>query len=119
LEFLWSESFVTSEPGKARSLRLKDMAQAVRRAVVEIPLFGSIPAGFGAGDFSPFRHITRCSRPVHEVNTRRFRQLPEKIVAQPLDQRLRIRPKTLPLRLHGLAFPQGQYHMIDKRGRTY
>jgi repressor LexA len=32
---------------KARSLRLADGARAIRQAVVEIPLFGSIPAGFG------------------------------------------------------------------------
>jgi repressor LexA len=31
---------------KARSLRLADGARAIRQAVVEIPLFGSIPAGF-------------------------------------------------------------------------
>ncbi len=37
-----------SEPGKARSLRLKHAVHAVRRAVVEVPVFGSIPAGFGA-----------------------------------------------------------------------
>jgi repressor LexA len=36
-----------SEPGKARSLRLADSLKAVRRTVVEIPLLGSIPAGFG------------------------------------------------------------------------
>jgi repressor LexA len=38
---------LASDPGKARSLRLVDVAQVVRRVVVEIPLFGSIPAGFG------------------------------------------------------------------------
>src|SRR3989449_5213200 len=48
IEALIRKGRLTSEPGKARSLRLKDAAQAVRRAVVEIPLFGSIPAGFGA-----------------------------------------------------------------------
>lgn len=35
------------EAGKARSLRFVDGARLVRQAVVEIPLFGSIPAGFG------------------------------------------------------------------------
>jgi repressor LexA len=36
-----------AEDGKARALRLADAFQPVRRAaVVEIPLFGSIPAGF-------------------------------------------------------------------------
>src|ERR1041385_4081237 len=48
IEVLIRKGWLTSEPGKARSLRLKDSAQAVRRAVIEIPLFGSIPAGFGA-----------------------------------------------------------------------
>jgi len=35
------------QTGKARSLRLADGARALRQAAVEIPLFGSIPAGFG------------------------------------------------------------------------
>lgn len=36
------------EPGKARSLRLADAFPAPRRrAVAHVPLFGSIPAGFG------------------------------------------------------------------------
>jgi repressor LexA len=48
IETLIRKGWLTSEPGKARSLRLKNSAQAVRRAVVVIPLFGSIPAGFGA-----------------------------------------------------------------------
>lgn len=48
IEVLIRKGWLASESGKARSLRLKDVAQAVRRAVVEIPLFGSIPAGFGA-----------------------------------------------------------------------
>src|ERR1051325_3123668 len=45
IEMLIRKGWLTSEPGKARSLRLKDTAQTVRRAVIEIPLFGSIPAG--------------------------------------------------------------------------
>lgn len=47
IEVLIRKGWLTSEPGKARSLRLKDSAQTVRRAVIEIPLYGSIPAGFG------------------------------------------------------------------------
>ena len=47
IEALIRKGWLASEPGKARSLRLMDVAQAVRRAVIEIPLFGSIPAGFG------------------------------------------------------------------------
>jgi len=35
------------QTGKARSLRLADGARSLRQAAVEIPLFGSIPAGFG------------------------------------------------------------------------
>ncbi len=39
---------LVAEPGKARSLRLAAAFQSPRRvAVVDIPLFGSIPAGFG------------------------------------------------------------------------
>src|SRR5262245_5264853 len=48
IEALIRKGWLASEPGKARSLRLMDAAQAVRRAVVEIPVFGSIPAGFSA-----------------------------------------------------------------------
>jgi repressor LexA len=47
IEALIRKGWLASERGKARSLRLKDVGEAVRRAVVEIPLFGSIPAGFG------------------------------------------------------------------------
>lgn len=48
IEALIRKGWLTSEPGKARSLRLADAAQTVRRAVFEVPVFGSIPAGFGA-----------------------------------------------------------------------
>ena len=48
LEALIRKGWLASEPGKARSLRLQNATPAVRRAVVEIPLFGSIPAGPGA-----------------------------------------------------------------------
>ena len=47
VEALIRKGWLASEPGKARSLRPTDTLAAVRRAVVEIPLFGSIPAGFG------------------------------------------------------------------------
>ena len=46
IEAIIRKGWLASEPGKARSLRLKN--GPARRAVVEIPLFGSIPAGFGA-----------------------------------------------------------------------
>ena len=47
IEALVRKGWLASEPGKARSLRLKDGAQVNPRAAVEIPLFGSIPAGLG------------------------------------------------------------------------
>ena len=47
IEALIRKGWLTSEPGKARSLRLADAAQTVRRAVFEVPVFGTIPAGFG------------------------------------------------------------------------
>ena len=46
LEAIIRKGWLASEPRKARSLRLKD--GPVRRAVIEIPLFGSVPAGFSA-----------------------------------------------------------------------
>lgn len=48
IEALIRKGRLTSEPGKARSLRVVDSFRPVRKTVVEIPLFGSIPAGFGA-----------------------------------------------------------------------
>jgi repressor LexA len=47
LEAIIRKGWLTSEAGKARSLRLVDALKAVRQTVFEIPLFGSIPAGFG------------------------------------------------------------------------
>lgn len=47
IEALVRKGWLTSEPGKARSLRLADAAQTPRRAVFEVPVFGTIPAGFG------------------------------------------------------------------------
>jgi repressor LexA len=47
LEVIIKKGWLASEPGKARSLRLVDGIKAVGQAVIEIPLFGSIPAGFG------------------------------------------------------------------------
>src|SRR5207247_8415568 len=47
IEALIRKGWLTSEPGKARSLRLADSAQTVRRSVFELPVFGTIPAGFG------------------------------------------------------------------------
>ena len=48
LEALIKKGALLVEAGKARALRLADDFQAVRRAAtVDIPLYGSIPAGFG------------------------------------------------------------------------
>jgi repressor LexA len=47
IEALIRKGQLVSERGKARSLRLADSARACRRAVIELPLLGSIPAGFG------------------------------------------------------------------------
>ena len=47
LAALVRKGWLTAQPGKARSLRLRDARKAARRAVVELPLFGSIPAGPG------------------------------------------------------------------------
>src|SRR5881409_1803533 len=47
IEALIRKGWLTYEPGKARSLRLTDSTQTVRRTVFELPVFGTIPAGFG------------------------------------------------------------------------
>src|SRR5262245_27387378 len=47
IEALIRKGHLVAEPGKSRSLRLADTRRGWRRAVMEIPLFGSIPAGFG------------------------------------------------------------------------
>jgi repressor LexA len=47
VEALIRKGFLENEPGKARSLRLKSWAQTAARQVFNIPIFGSIPAGFG------------------------------------------------------------------------
>src|SRR5436190_12234840 len=47
IEALIRKGFLVADPGKARSIRLKDVSRAFCSAVVEIPVFGSIPAGFG------------------------------------------------------------------------
>ena len=47
LEAIVRKGWLTSEAGKARSLRLVDTMNALRPMVVAIPLLGSIPAGLG------------------------------------------------------------------------
>jgi repressor LexA len=45
LEALKRKGFIDSERGKARSLRLTSPLARLRRQIMDIPLFGSIPAG--------------------------------------------------------------------------
>jgi len=45
LDALKRKGFLESEPGKARSLRLISPFAKLRSRIVDIPLFGSIPAG--------------------------------------------------------------------------
>src|SRR5258708_26889978 len=48
VQALIKKGALIAEAGKARALRLADASKPLRRAaVVEIPVFGSIPAGFG------------------------------------------------------------------------
>lgn len=47
LEALKNKGFIESDPGKARSLRVTSPLAKLRSRVTDIPLFGSIPAGFG------------------------------------------------------------------------
>lgn len=44
---LVKKGLLLAEPGKARSIRLAESLRPASRRAVEIPLFGSIPAGFG------------------------------------------------------------------------
>lgn len=48
IEALIRKGRLTFQPGKARSIRPVESFKAVRKTVVEIPLFGSIPAGFSS-----------------------------------------------------------------------
>lgn len=48
VEAIVEKGWLASERGKARSLRLVDSIKTVGQAVIEIPLFGSIPAGFAS-----------------------------------------------------------------------
>ena len=47
IEELKRKGWLSAQPGKARSLRLVNLVRPVRSTVVELPMFGSIPAGFG------------------------------------------------------------------------
>ncbi len=46
VEALCRKGVLSSEPGLARSLRVISRLQTLRKRVVDIPLLGSIPAGF-------------------------------------------------------------------------
>jgi len=46
LEALRHKGFIESKRGKARSLRITSPLAKLRRRIADIPLFGSIPAGF-------------------------------------------------------------------------
>jgi repressor LexA len=46
LRLLRQKGLLAAAPGRARSLRVVSPLQALRRPVADIPLFGSIPAGF-------------------------------------------------------------------------
>ncbi|MFO1476385.1 MAG: transcriptional repressor LexA [Verrucomicrobiota bacterium] len=46
LDALKQKGFLASDPGKARSLRLTAPLQKLRARILDIPLFGTIPAGF-------------------------------------------------------------------------
>jgi repressor LexA len=46
LDALKRKGVLESDPGKARTLRVRSPLQDLRKAVVDIPLLGSIPAGF-------------------------------------------------------------------------
>lgn len=48
LEAIIAKGWLTSDPGKARSLRLANRAGLSSLVVVEIPVLGSIPAGYGS-----------------------------------------------------------------------
>ncbi len=45
LEALKRKGFIDSDPGKARSVRIRSPLAKRRNRIVDIPLFGSIPAG--------------------------------------------------------------------------
>ncbi len=47
LKALARKGFLATEPGKARALRVENFPGVPRGTLAEIPLFGSIPAGFG------------------------------------------------------------------------
>jgi repressor LexA len=46
VEALRKKGFLESEAGKARSLRVVSAMQSLRKRIADIPLYGSIPAGF-------------------------------------------------------------------------
>jgi repressor LexA len=47
VEALRKKGLLLSEPGQARSLRIVSPLQSLRKRVVDLPIYGSVPAGFG------------------------------------------------------------------------
>lgn len=88
--FLPGDAFDQTEQAQRAAFH----AFRIRHAVAAEP----VPEAFRLADIQD-----GVRRAVHEVNPRRGRQVPEKGAPQPLDQRLRVRPKALLLRLHRRA----------------
>ena len=55
VEALRKKGALVSEPGLARTLRVVSPLQAFRKRVVDIPVFGSIPAGFAENRYEEAR----------------------------------------------------------------
>ena len=66
LEALKRKGFIESEPGKARSLRVTSPLAKLRGRILDIPLFGSIPAGFARESNSrrKITSLTLCFFPI-------------------------------------------------------
>src|SRR5579871_4374821 len=47
VRLLQQKGFLETDPGRARSLRVVSPLDKFRSRIVDIPIFGSIPAGFG------------------------------------------------------------------------
>src|SRR6266704_1851059 len=46
VRLIQNKGFIKSDPHKARSMRVLTPFQSLRKRIVDIPVFGSIPAGF-------------------------------------------------------------------------
>jgi repressor LexA len=72
LDALKSKGVLEAAPGKARALRLKSPLHDLRKTVVDIPLLGSIPAGYADGRQQEIRQC--ISIDVHSLGIRPNRQ---------------------------------------------